>query len=110
MSHLLLYPYCQLPLFLPIVNLMEAFVSTSQLSRNGGSSLAGSSCSAGKAPAVPKKGTRQSSQSQKRKCQKIKPDEALAEPLTYYKAESDSAPEPVTSQASQQKQFEVHSQ
>ena len=55
MPRLLLYPYCQLPLFLPIINLIEAFVSTSQLSRSGGSSLADSSYSIGKTPAVPKK-------------------------------------------------------
>ena len=40
----------------------------------------------------------------------MKPDKAPVEPLTYYKAESDSAPEPAASQASQQKRFEVHSQ
>ena len=104
----LLYPYCQLPLFLPIINLIE--VSTGQSSRNRGSSLIDSSRSAGKAPAVPKKRAHQSSQSQKRRRQKTKPDEVLVEPLTYYKAESDSAPEPAASQASQQKRFEVHSQ
>ena len=55
-SPLSLYPYCQLPSFLPIVSLMEAFItSTGRASRSGGSSFASSSRSTGKAPAVPKK-------------------------------------------------------
>ena len=40
----------------------------------------------------------------------MKLDEASVEPFTYYEAESDSALEPVVSQAFQQKRFEVHGQ
>ena len=103
-SPLSLYPYCQLPLFLPIISLIEAFItSTSQASHSRGNSFTSSSCSIGKAPAVPKKPkkqARQSSQSQKRKHQKTKPDKAPAEPLTYHKVKSNLKPEPAASQAS----------
>ena len=59
-SPLSLYPYCQLPLFLPIVSLIEAFVTlTGQALRSRGSSFISSSRSIGKAPAIPKKPKKQ---------------------------------------------------
>jgi len=40
----------------------------------------------------------------------MKLDEALVEPLTYHKVKSDLEPEPMVSQASKQKRFEVYGQ
>ena len=77
-----------LPLFLPIANSMEAFVSTGRSLRRGGrSSLASSS--------------------QQTKRQKTKPHEAPAEPLTYHEVESSPDPEPPPRQASAQTRIEV---
>jgi hypothetical protein len=100
-----------LPLYLPIVYLMEGFtVSTSRSSRRVGSSFASSSRTTGKAPAVSQKRVSQPSGSRRRKRQKTNPEQAPAEPLTYHEVESDSEPEPQQSRGPEQPRFEVHGQ
>ena len=67
---------------------MEAFVvSTGGSLRRGRNSLASSSHSTGKAPAAAQKRASQGSGSQQKR-RKMKPNEAPAKPLTYYKVES----------------------
>jgi hypothetical protein len=100
-----------LPSLLPVANSMEGFVvSTGRSLRRGRGSLASSGRSTGKVPAASQKRVSQDSGSQRTKCQKIKPNEAPAEPLTYHEVESNSDPEPPPRQASTQTRIEIHGQ
>ena len=90
-----LIAFSLLPLYLPIVNLIEGFiVSTGQLSRKVGSSFASSSYTIGKAPAISQKHISQPSSNKGRKRQKTNPEQALVESLTYYEVKSDLEPKP----------------
>ena len=102
---LLPYPHCP---HLPVANLMEG--SIGRLLCKGRGSLVSSSRSTGKAPAASQKRASQGSGSRQTKRQKTKPNEAPAEPLTYYEVESDSDPEPLPKQASTQTRIEIHGQ
>ena len=106
-SYITLLPYSYCP-HLPVANSMEGLISRSL--RKGRGSLTSSSCFTGKAPAASQKRASQGSSSWRTKCQKTKPNKAPAEPLTYYKVESNSDLKPIPKQASIQTRIEIHSQ